>query len=101
MAAALTGGLDGALAHGPGVAGRHPKAVAGEGFAQRRPGGAQLLRGGVDAAQPLGQGEGALGLAAVGQEPGGLPAQRSVERRTDFRGRLELSATLRAGVAVR
>jgi hypothetical protein len=33
-------------------------------------------RGGVDAAQPLGQGEGAFGLAAVREESAGLPAQR-------------------------
>jgi hypothetical protein len=34
------------------------------------------LGGGVDAAQPLGQREGALGLAAVAEEAAGLPAQR-------------------------
>jgi hypothetical protein len=34
------------------------------------------LGGGVDAAQLLGQGEGAFGLGAVGQESAGLPAQR-------------------------
>jgi hypothetical protein len=33
-----------------------------------------LGRGGVDAAQPLGQGEGAFGLGAVGQEAAGLSA---------------------------
>jgi hypothetical protein len=32
--------------------------------------------GGVDAAQPLGELEGAFGLGPVGQEPAGLPAQR-------------------------
>jgi hypothetical protein len=39
--------------------------VAGEGFPQRRPGGAELL----------GELEGALGLGAVGEEAAGLPAQ--------------------------
>jgi hypothetical protein len=34
------------------------------------------MGGGVDAAQPFGQREGALGLAPVGEEPAGLPAQR-------------------------
>jgi hypothetical protein len=33
--------------------------------------------GGVDAAQPFGQREGALGLAPVGEEPAGLPAHPS------------------------
>jgi hypothetical protein len=33
------------------------------------------MGGGVDAAQPFGQREGALGLAPVGEEPAGLPAQ--------------------------
>jgi hypothetical protein len=33
------------------------------------------LGGGVDAAELLGQGEGAFGFGAVGQEPAGLPAQ--------------------------
>jgi hypothetical protein len=75
-AGAFAGGGDGALADGFGVAGRHAEAVAGEGLAQRRPSGAQLLGGGVDAAQPLGQGEGAFGFAAVGEEAAGLPAQR-------------------------
>jgi hypothetical protein len=50
--------------------------VADEGFAQRRPGGAQLGRSRVDAAQPLGQGKRALGLGPVDQGPAGLPAQR-------------------------
>jgi hypothetical protein len=48
---------------------------------RRRPGGAQLGRGGVDAAQPLGQGEGALGLGAVDQEAAGLPAHPPLGRR--------------------
>jgi hypothetical protein len=64
-AAALVGGVDGALSDGLGVAGRHAQPVAGKRFAQRRPGGAQLGGGGVDAAQLLGQREGALGLGAV------------------------------------
>jgi hypothetical protein len=48
--------------------------VAGEGFAQRRPGGAEFGRGGVDAAQLFGEVEGALGLGTIGQEAAGLPA---------------------------
>jgi hypothetical protein len=43
-------------------------------FAQRRPGGAELGRGGIDAAELLGQLESTFGLGAVGQEPAGLPA---------------------------
>jgi hypothetical protein len=50
--------------------------VAGEGLAQRRPGGAQLGRGGVDATELLGEVEGALGFGPVGEESAGLPAQR-------------------------
>jgi hypothetical protein len=73
-AAALTGGLDGALADRLGIAGRHPKAVPVEGFAQRRPGSPKLLSGGVDAAQPLSQPEGPLGLGAIREEAAGLPA---------------------------
>jgi hypothetical protein len=34
----------------------------------------QLLGGGVDAAEPLSELEGAFGLATVDQEPAGLPA---------------------------
>jgi len=34
------------------------------------------LRGGVGAAQPLGQREGAFGLGPVGEEAAGLPAHR-------------------------
>jgi hypothetical protein len=49
--AALAGGGHGPLPNGFGVAGRHAQAVAGEGFAQRWPGGAELLGGGVDAAR--------------------------------------------------
>jgi hypothetical protein len=64
LAAALVGG-GGPLADGFGVGGGHAQAVAGEGFAQRRPGGAQLGRGGVDAAELLGKLEGAFGLGAV------------------------------------
>jgi hypothetical protein len=48
--------------------------VASEGFAQRGPGGPQLLGGGVDAAELLGELEGAFGLGAVDQEAAGLPA---------------------------
>ena len=70
------GGVDGALPHGFGVGGGHAEAVAGEGFAERRPGGAQLLGGGVDAAQLFGQRVGAFSLGPVGEEAAGLPAQR-------------------------
>jgi hypothetical protein len=34
------------------------------------------LGGGVDAAQQLGEGEGAFGFGPVGEEAAGLPAQR-------------------------
>jgi hypothetical protein len=74
LAGALVGGGDGALADRFRVTGGHAEAVAGEGFAQRRPGGAQLGRGGVNAAEPLGELEGAFGLGPVGKEPAGLPA---------------------------
>jgi hypothetical protein len=50
-------------------------AVAGEAFAQLGPGPAQLSRGGIDAAQPLGRGEGTFGLGPVSKELAGLPAQ--------------------------
>jgi hypothetical protein len=62
---ALAGGVDGPLPDSFGVADWHAEAVAGEGFAQRWPGGAQLGGGGVDAAELLGQGEGAFGLGAI------------------------------------
>jgi hypothetical protein len=75
-AAALAGRLGSALADGLGVAGRHPKPVAGEGFAQRRPGGAQLSGDCVHRAESFGELEGAFGLGPVGQEAAGLPAQR-------------------------
>jgi hypothetical protein len=39
--------------------------VAGEGLAQRRPSGAELGRGGVDAAQLLGELKGTLGFGPV------------------------------------
>ena len=65
---ALARRLDRPLPDRFGVTGWHAKPVAGEGFAQRRPGGAQLGCGGVDAAQPLGQGEAPLGFAPIGQE---------------------------------
>jgi hypothetical protein len=76
LAGALAGGGDGPLPNGIGVAGRHAEAVVGEGLAQRRPGGPELSRGGVDAAELFGELEGALGFRAVGKEPAGLPAQR-------------------------
>jgi hypothetical protein len=73
-----------------GVAGRHAQAVAGEALAQRRPGGVQLGRGGVDAAQLLGELEGAFGLGPVGQEAAGLPAQVALSGRADQVARLVL-----------
>jgi len=50
--------------------------VAGEGFAQRRPGGVQLGCGGIDAAELFRELQGAFGFGAVGEDPAGLPAQR-------------------------
>ena len=73
LAGAPAGRGYGALADRLGVAGWHAEPVAGEGFAQRRPCSAELGRGGVDAAQLLGELEGALGFGAGGQEPAGLP----------------------------
>src|SRR4029450_5004533 len=67
---------DGALADRFGVAGGHAEPMPLKGFAQRRPGGAQLGCGGVDAAELLGQLERAFGLGAVREEAAGLPAQR-------------------------
>jgi hypothetical protein len=72
----LAGTVDGPVADGLGVAGRHAQAVAGEGLAQRRPAGPELGRGGVDAAQSLGELGGAFGFAPVGEEAAGLPAHR-------------------------
>jgi hypothetical protein len=75
LAGALVGGGDGPLADRFGVGGGHAEAVATEGFAQRRPGGAQLSGGGVHTAQSLGELEGAFGFGAVRKEAAGLPAQ--------------------------
>jgi hypothetical protein len=50
--------------------------VAGEGFAQGRPAGAELRCGGVGAAQLLGQRVGPFSFGPVGEEAAGLPAQR-------------------------
>jgi hypothetical protein len=61
------------LPDGLGVARRHAQPVPLEGLAQRRPA-SPKLGGGVDAAQPLGQGERALGLGPVGKKPAGLPS---------------------------
>ena len=74
LAGALAGGGDGPLADGLRVVGGHAEPVATEGFVQRRPGGAKLLRGGVDAAELFGEGEGAFCFGAVGEEAAGLPA---------------------------
>jgi hypothetical protein len=52
-----------------------PRATASVGSSGNCTVGAQLGRGGVDAAQPLGQRVGAFGLGAVGQEPAGLGCQ--------------------------
>jgi hypothetical protein len=60
--------------------------VAGEGFAQRRPAGAELGGGGVDAAELFGELKGAFGLGAVGQEAAGLPAHRSAETSSEHAG---------------
>jgi hypothetical protein len=49
--------------------------VAGEGFAQGRPAGAELRCGGVGAAQLLGQRVGPFSFGPVGEEAAGLPAQ--------------------------
>jgi hypothetical protein len=72
---ALAGGGDGALADGLGVAGRHAQPVATEHLTQRRPGGAQLLGSGIDAAQPLRELERPFGLGRQGSgwaaSPGG------------------------------
>jgi len=81
LAGALVGGGDGPLADRLGVWGRHAQAVAGEGLAQRRPSGAQLSRGGVDATQPLGELKGTLGFGPVGEEAAGLPAQVALSGR--------------------
>jgi hypothetical protein len=75
LAAALASGGERPLAGHLRVARRHAKAMPLEGFPQRRPGGAELGCGGVDAAELLGELEGAFGFAAVGQEAAGLPAQ--------------------------
>jgi hypothetical protein len=85
---AAAGRSYGALADGFGVPGWHAQAVATEGLAQRRPGSPQQLRGGVDAAQPFGQGEGAFGLGLVGEEAAGLPAQVASSGRADQPGRM-------------
>jgi hypothetical protein len=58
----------------PGWRSWHAEAVPLEGFAQRRPGCAQLGGGGVDAAQLLGQRVGPLSFGPVGEEAAGLPA---------------------------
>jgi hypothetical protein len=85
---ATTGRGDGALADRLRIAGGHAQAVAGEGLAQRRPGGAELAGGGVDAAELFGQGEGAFGFGTVGQEAAGLPAQLALSGwRPRFGGR--------------
>jgi hypothetical protein len=64
--------------------------VAGERLAQRRPGGAQLGGGGVDAAELLGELEGPFGFAPVDQEAAGLPAhpwlEQSLTRRREGLG---------------
>ena len=65
LAGTLGGRGDGALADGLGVAGGHAQPMAGERLTQRRPGDPELGRGGVDAAEFLGQREGAFGFGPV------------------------------------
>jgi hypothetical protein len=62
------------VADGLRVARRHAKTIAGKRLAQRRPGSPKLGGRRIDAAQPLSELEGALGLGPVGQEAAGLPA---------------------------
>jgi hypothetical protein len=76
-AAALASRLNHQLPDGLRVRSGHPKAVAGEGFAQRRPGGPKPGRGRVHRTESFGELEGAFGLSAVGKEPAWLPAQRT------------------------
>jgi hypothetical protein len=76
LAAAAVCSVDRPSARGLGVAGWHAEAMALEGLAQRRPGGAQLGRGGVDAAELFGQRKGAFSFGPVGEKAAGLPAQR-------------------------
>jgi hypothetical protein len=52
-----------------------------------------LLGGGVDAAQPLGELEGALGLGAVGEEAAGLPAHPPLQRRQAHWGKAAFRAS--------
>jgi hypothetical protein len=85
LVAALSSGSDRPLAYRFPVTGGHAQAVAGEGFAQRRPGDAQLGGGGVHAAQLFGQGEGAFGFDPVGEEAAGLPAQSAPSGRGQTR----------------
>jgi hypothetical protein len=78
---ALAGCGDGPLADRFGVGGGHAQAVAGEGLAERRPGGAQLAGGGVDTAELLSEGVGAFGFGPVGEEVAGLPARPPLQWR--------------------
>ena len=77
--ASAPGGLDCPLPDRLGIAGRHAETVAGEGFAQRRPGGAQLGGGRIHAAELFGEGQGTLGLGPIREEPAGLPARPPLE----------------------
>lgn len=78
-AGALAGGGDRPLPTRLGVQGRRAKAAAGEGSAQRPPAVPSAAGGRIEAAEPLGQGEGVFGLCAVSEESAGLPAYRWVE----------------------
>jgi hypothetical protein len=80
-AVALAGRLGVALPNGLGVARGHAEAVAGEGFTERRPGGAQLGGGRIHRAESFGELEGAFGLGPVGEEAAGLPAHPPRQRR--------------------
>jgi hypothetical protein len=65
--------------------------VAGEGFAQRRPG-AQLGGGRIHAAELFGEGEGAFGLGPVDKEAAGLPAHPWLEQSLTIAGPIASAA---------
>jgi hypothetical protein len=82
VASALAGGGGGPVADGLGARSGHAEPVATEGLAQRRPGGAQ----------PLSEGEGALGLGPVGKEAAGLPAHPWLEQSLTIAGPIASAA---------
>jgi hypothetical protein len=77
------------------VARRHAEAGAGEGSAQRRPGGPQLVGGGIDAAELFGELESTIGLGPVGEEPAGLPAHCLLACKAPLVGVGESSTSIR------